>query len=108
MCKQTHEIKFAKAIYNLQETIKPFIKLIIEESYSNPDDIYLKMGLEQHLYKIGLFNKKTEKIIVKHYSIGQFLELASEKNKFKFVINMDIREMLVKLEETSGEKVINM
>lgn len=108
MKKSYSEYKFVQNIYNLQESIKPFIKNIIYDSYEFVDDIYYKIGLDKEIYKIGIFNKRTGITVIKNYTILEFLEIFADKNKAELKMNMLVKEMLLKTETASDTKIINM
>lgn len=98
--------KFIQAMYKIQCLVNPFIKQIIMDYYNDPDSIYFNTGLDNDIYKIGIFNKKTNKTAIKTYTIIEILSLMQQSNKFEFEMNKVIRELVSKTENSKENQIL--
>lgn len=93
--------KIGNAMKIINKEIVQFIKNIMNDCNVNTDTIYYKLEFKDMCYKILLFNSETGTIAGKAWSLTEFLELCSNK-KIEFEINIIVRKLLIKLEETKS------
>lgn len=97
--------KFLQAMYNIQCLVNPFIKQIIMDYHNDPDSLYYKTGLDNDIYKIGIYNKKTNKTAIKNYTLTEILTLMQQSNKFEFEMNKVIRELVSQTENSKENQI---
>lgn len=101
-----HSKRFVEIIAQIQSLLEDFIKQIVQDFYSEPDNLYYKLGLDFDIYKIAIYNSKTKKTAIKNYRIDELLNIMTQTNKFELEMNKVIRELVYKTENEKDNVIL--
>lgn len=82
----------------IDKTMQNFIKDIIKDSVSNPDDYYLKTEIMNQCYSVYIFSISYNATVGFSWPMADFLTMCTNKN-LELEANTKIKKVLLKFQE---------